>query len=173
MRTVRFLVRSVQKFEKIRREKEKREGRAKVPRKWRGGGLFFFVPSSPFLFATSLFFSNSISTKTQVRQGACVASLSSFFRSRARGDRRGRGEPRFGAREGRRRAEAGGRQRSVCRSMRHQRRRRFEEARLFFSAPPPALAAQPLAFVLVARASVIWRARCSRLTHLQGGKAKG
>lgn len=60
------------------------------------------------LFATSLFFSNSISTKTQVRQGACVASLSSFFRSRARGDRRGRGGPRFGAREGRRRAEAGG-----------------------------------------------------------------
>lgn len=43
----------------------------------------------------------------------------------------------------------------------------------FFSAPPPALAAQPLAFVLVARASVMWRARCSRLTHLQGGKAKG
>lgn len=172
MRTVRFLVRSVQKFEKIRREKEKREGRAKVPRKRRGGGLFFFVPSSPFLFATSLFFSNSISTKTQVRQGAYVASLSSFFRSRARGDRRGRGGPRVGAREGRRRAEAGGRQRSVCRSMRH-RRRRFEEARLFFSAPPPALAAQPLAFVLVARASVMWRARCSRLTPLQGGKAKG
>ena len=111
--------------EKKRRERKRKRGRL----------IFFLVLSSslrllvhffPFFFQT---LNNSIENNfAEVR---AHPSRSSFFLSRARGDRRGRAGARFGARGGRRRAEAGGEggeQGSVREGIAEKKRK----ARLFF-----------------------------------------